>query len=112
MRRLLEEMGVLKEGKLNERDICHSREDRLLYKGSWHEGLVPVDALSEESFEQLEQFNREVEQWAVRRDSQGRKVFALPLQHSSTDPEFLALDKISFAEFAADKGWDDPFLLP
>ena len=111
VRRLLEEMGVLKEGKLNERDICHSREDRLLYKGSWHEGLVPVDALSEESFEQLEQFNREVEQWAVRRDSQGRKVFALPLQHSSTDPEFLALDKISFAEFAADKGWDDPFLL-
>ena len=111
VRRLLREMGVLTEQGLNGRDLCHSRQERLFFEGGWHEGLVPEDVLPERALGQYREFHDEMREWAARRDSQGRKIFALPLHFSSTDPEFLALDRISFAAYVASRGWDDPFLL-
>jgi len=111
VRRLLREMGVLTERGLEERHLCHSRQERIFYQGSWHEGLVPEKVLPESALEQFQRFTTEIQNWATRRDRRGRKVFALPLQLSSTEPEFLELDRLSFGEYAARRGWNDPYLL-
>ena len=114
VRRLLREMELLGGSpgseSLDERHLCHSRQERLHYLGAWYEGLVPKRALSEESLQQWDSFQEHILAWRSRRDSQGRKVFALPLHYSSREEEFLALDKVSFAHYAQQQGWTDPFL--
>ena len=115
VRRLLTEMGLLTTEKdrpgLDPRHLCHSRQERLFYEGEWRDGLIPHQALSEVSQEQIARFQEHISQWSRRRDSKGRKVFALPLHFSSTEEQYLALDRISFAQYAKRMGWDDPFLL-
>lgn len=115
VRRVLLEMGVLRgsgsEMTVQEEHMCHARQERLFYKGYWYDGLVPKGALSETSREQLSDFTAKVEAFKARRDGAGRKVFALPLIYSSQEPEFLALDSISMAEYMEQNGWNDPFLV-
>jgi hypothetical protein len=111
VRRLLREMGVLTDAGIDGRRLCHSRQERLFFQGRWYDGLVPESGLSRESRAQFQSFREDVERWTARRDSQGRKVFALPLHYSSPEEEFVALDKLSFADYVRQQGWDDPVLL-
>ncbi|HET8548126.1 MAG TPA: FAD/NAD(P)-binding protein, partial [Bryobacteraceae bacterium] len=41
MRELLAELGVLHDGKPEERYLCHSPQERLYLHGRWQEGLEP-----------------------------------------------------------------------
>ena len=111
VRRLLREMGVLTESGIDGRHLCHSRQERLFFEGKWHNGLVPETVLGDESVAQFLSFQDDVKQWTAKRDRAGRKVFALPVHYSSTEEAYLALDRISFAEYIRKQGWDDPVLL-
>lgn len=109
VRRLLSEMGILRKeaGRLVLADehLCHSRQERVFFQGAWYDGLLPEKALGQADLEALERFREHIAGWTSKRDRHGRKVFALPLHHSSREPEFLALDKISFAAYAQRQGW-------
>lgn len=115
VRRLLQEMGLLRpkgDGwELAPEHLCHSRQERLFYKGAWSEDLIPAQSLTEAATDQMARFKAHIGEWSKKRDAQGRKVFALPLHYSSDLPEYRALDQRSFADYAAEQGWDDPFLL-
>lgn len=112
VRRLLEEMEVIRNGRVVESELCHSRQERVFYRGLWYDGLVPpVSVLGSETHDQFSHFSDHVQQWSERRDRHGRKVFALPIALSSTEDEYLALDRLSFADYATQQGWDDPYLL-
>src|SRR5262249_44724725 len=45
---------------------------------------------------------------SVGRD--GRPLFAIPLDQSSTDAEWRALDEVSFAAYLRSRGWNSPLL--
>jgi NAD(P)-binding Rossmann-like domain len=115
VRRLLEEMDILRfrsgRWQLAEEHLCHSRQERLYFQDAWHEGLIPRDVLSPSALQQLERFQRHIRQWREKRDGHGRKIFALPLQYSSREPQYLSLDQMSFGDYARQEGWDDSFLL-
>ena len=115
VRRLLTEMGLLTidNGRptLDSRHLCHSRQERLFYEGQWRDGLIPHQALSQRSQDQIARFQEHIGKLSRLRDSAGRKVFALPLHFSSTEEQYLALDRMSFADYVSRLGWDDPFLL-
>lgn len=111
VRRVLEEMGVLGPEGLDPRHLCHSPQERLFDAGSWHQGLLPPALFDEVGAQQVEAFLTHIQQWRERRDSQGRKVFALPLHYSSREPEFLELDKESFASYVQRQQWSEPLLL-
>lgn len=115
VRRLLGEMEILTEHggnlRIDDRHLCHSRQERVFYGGKWYEGLLPSEALSESATQQIEGFTKHIQEWAKKRDKKGKKVFALPLQLSSQEPEYLALDRISFAQYIEQQGWEDPILL-
>ncbi len=116
VRRVLKEMGVLRKAPTGRFEIdgdrlCHSPQERLHYMGRWYEGLFPEAILDDETLRQAEEFHRHVEGWKARRDSRGRKVFALPLALSSDEPEFTKLDDLSFADYAQQQGWTSPLLL-
>ena len=48
---------------------------------------------------------------AARRDSKGRRAFAIPTRLSSQDPEFTGLDRITMAEWMRARGYTSPRLL-
>lgn len=115
VRALLQEMGLMRmradgRASFQERHLCHPLQERLWYRGRWHESLVPANELGPDELGQWRDFQETVAFWKLFRDSQGRKAFALPLDYSSKEPELLLLDKISFGRYAQERGWVSPFM--
>ncbi len=107
---LLDEMSLL-EGRdahgevvVKEQFLCREPEERLFYKGRWYEGLYLRTGASEEDLRQFSAFQTHIDRWVNWRDAKGRRAFVVPVERCSTDPEPLALDKISFAEWLRQNG--------
>ena len=114
---LLEEMGVLDgrdadgEPVAREELLVRDPEERVFYRGRWHEGLYLRDGASAEDLRQLAAFEAEVDRWAAYRDGLGRRAFAIPMETSSRAGEALRLDSLSFADWARERGFTSPRLL-
>lgn len=116
VQRILREMGLLLgfspsgEPLYSEMELCHANEERLWAFGAWEEGMYPRFGASTAELAQLRDFEQHIAAWQRRRDRQGRKPFAIPVHWSSRDPEILALDRLSMAEYMRRQGWDSPRL--
>jgi predicted NAD/FAD-dependent oxidoreductase len=114
VQRLLKEMGLIlgfdAQGKAryDEGQLCHAAEERVYFQGRWEEGLFPRAAASPAEIAQMNAFEQHIQDWKTRRDSQGRKAFALPLAYSS--PQWRELDRLSMADYLKRQGWDSPRL--
>ena len=113
---LLDEMGVV-EGKdqngepiIGEQFLCRDPEERVFYKGRWYEGLYLHAGESEDDKQQLQKFNAEVDRWISWRDVRGRRAFTLPVSACSDDAQVTALDRLSIAEWMAQRGLASPRL--
>jgi glycine/D-amino acid oxidase-like deaminating enzyme len=113
---LLEEMGALAgrdaggEPIVREELICREPEERVYYKGRWYEGLYLHAGASREDLAQLAAFEAEVDRWVAWRDARGRRAFTIPVARSSDDPEVTALDRETFSDWLARRGWQSPRL--
>lgn len=114
---LLDEMQ-LAEGKnengeiiVKEQFLCREPEERVFYKGRWYEGLYLHVGESPEDRRQLTEFQKQIDFWVSWRDEKGERAFTLPVANCSTDAEVTALDKISFADWLRQKGFDSPRLI-
>ncbi|MBL8743102.1 MAG: FAD-dependent oxidoreductase [Myxococcales bacterium] len=114
--RLLESMGVIvgwdAAGRplFDSRVLCHAPEERLFYRGAWHSGLVPRDALEPGELAELTRFSDMVEAFTDRRGNDGRYFFQIPVNESSRDPEALALDTMSMSAWLAREGFTTDFV--
>lgn len=114
--RLLRDMGALthfdaaSRPVFDPRRLCHAPQERLFYKGAWHGGLAPADALDDAEREEMERFEDRMDEMQERKGSDGRYFFQIPLQLSSRDPEALALDRLSFAAWLDREGFKTPFV--
>lgn len=102
VRELLAEMGVTDD------DLCHDPEERLFHAGRWEDGLYPRAGATAEDLRQLASFQKHVEGWRGRRDAEGRRAFAIPLERSS--PAWAALDEETMAAYLDRHGWTSPRL--
>lgn len=91
--------------------ICAELEERLFWRGSWQEGLVPTTGLSAADKAQWARFDQLMAQFRQAVGDDGRPAFASPSQLSSRDPRFAALDALSFAAWLAGQGLNAPSLL-
>ena len=113
---LLDEMGILEGSDADgqpivaEQYLCRDPEERIFYRGRWHEGLYLRAGASDDDLAQLEAFNREIARWVAWRDARGRRAFTIPIAESSTDAVVTALDRISMAEYLDQKNWHSPRL--
>lgn len=112
VRALLAEFGVLQgdpndpRPRYDELNLCHAPQERLYINGLWQDGLMPHIGASRSDLDQFHRFDELMQSYKHRRDAQGRKAFAIPMEFSSRAPELLALDKISFRDFLLAQGLD------
>jgi NAD(P)-binding Rossmann-like domain len=90
--------------------LCADMEERILWQGKWHEGLIPQTGLSAVDKADLAAFDAAIAVFAKAVGKDGKPAFTLPIAYASSDPEFTALDKISFTAWLDGHGWHSPVL--
>lgn len=110
----LEELGVRQRfagrWRYDERYLCHSPQERLYWQGGWHEGLLPVQGVSQRTLEQYALFEKQVE--AASRAA----AFAMPSirvwqREAGLPASHAVLDAQRFDQWLAEQGLDDERLL-
>ncbi|MCP5268501.1 MAG: NAD(P)-binding protein [Zoogloeaceae bacterium] len=115
-RELLAELGVLKgdprapRPEYEERYLCATPQERLYRNGLWQEGLFPQMGVAADDLAQYAAFQERMADFRQRRDSDGRRAFALPMALSSRSPDLLALDNTSMRDWLLAQGWDSAHL--
>jgi protoporphyrinogen oxidase len=114
---LLDEMS-LTEGSTADGDIiikeqflCRDPEERVFYKGRWYDGLYLHAGETDEDKRQLAEFQKHIDYWVNRRDSDGKRAFVVPAANCSIDNEVTALDRVSFAEWLRQNGFTSERLI-
>ncbi len=114
--RLLSEMGALTHwdaaGRpvFDPRLLCHAPQERIFFEGAWHPGLVPLDALRPDERAELARFSEVEARMTARLGADGRPWFQIPVDQSSRDPEVIALDRLTMAEWLDREGYRTRFL--
>lgn len=114
--RLLSELGLIEGWDplghpiYDRRTLCHEPDERLFFRGAWHRGLAPREALSAAEQAELERFLASAAEASQARGSDGRHRFQIPVLESSADPEALALDALSMASWLDREGYVTPFV--
>ena len=111
LRELLGDMHILTGGVVPEQYLCREPEERIFYKGRWYDGLYLHAGESEDDRRQFATFQRHIDEWVNWRDSKGRRAFVVPVASCSDDVEATSLDRITFAEWLAQKGLTSERLL-
>ena len=105
---LLEELGLRQRvsgrWEYDERNLCHSPQERLFFQGEWREGLLPVHGVTESTLAQYRLFALRVE--ALQHETR----FVIPMAKIAATPEMLALDALSFAAWLDCEGLVDAHL--
>ncbi|WP_292965732.1 NAD(P)/FAD-dependent oxidoreductase [Novosphingobium sp. UBA1939] len=115
LRHMLKEFGMIvgEEGGAPVYDpyqLCADLEERLLWRGSWQEGLFPSSGLTSEDAAQRDRFAGEMAQLRNAVGVDGRPAFAIPRAYSSADPAYTALDRLSFAQWLDLQRYTSPVL--
>lgn len=116
VRELLAEIGVLQgdpaalKPRYDEHYLCATPQERVFRHGLWEEGVLPHLGMSAGEREQQKRFQARMEELKAAKGRDGRRIFALPMELSSRDPEWLKLDRISFSQWLLDQGFDAPSL--
>jgi len=103
VRELFEDLGVLKDGRWEERYLCFSPQERLFLYGKWQEGIEPAIALTAKDRDQFRRFEDQIQK------SRGTGNFTVPMELGLSD-RTSHLDKVSFAEWLRDQGMDSKIL--
>ncbi len=110
-RKLFEEFGVI-EGydhnglpRYNEFFLCADPHERLYLRGKWQEGMVPATGVGAEVEAQYQRFFALMESYQLLKGGDGKRVFAIPVDASSQDPRWLALDDLTMQEWMEGQGF-------
>jgi hypothetical protein len=115
-RLLLEDLQVIQGYDSNglpiydEYCLCSDPQERLLLQGRWQEGLVPQVGMTSQDRKEYDEFFKLMEFYKAARGKDGKRAFAIPMDFSSQDPEYLKLDQVSMQEFMNSQGWSSRYL--
>jgi glycine/D-amino acid oxidase-like deaminating enzyme len=111
---LLTDLGVVTGRRADgspiydETALVAAPHERLHYLGRWQAGLEPRGPAAASA--EFRRFHERIEKWKRVIGNDGRPAFATPSRFSSRDPRFLALDRITFADWLRQEGLRDPRL--
>ncbi len=117
VRQLFEELKIIQsynaagEPIYDELMLCHEPQDRLYKDGSFHEGLIPKRGLQANEAEEIARFLELMSTFRLATGSDGKLAFTIPLDFSSQDAKFTALDHISMSQWLKDNNFKSKPLL-
>ena len=117
LRHMLERLGMIvgreRDGapRYDPWQLCADLQERVLWQGKWHEGLIPSSGISARDRADLAAFQAVMERFRLAVGNDGKPAFALPIAYSSADPRYTALDNQDFASWVTAQGWQSPVLL-
>lgn len=103
VRELFEELGVLKNGKWEERYLCFAPQERVFMYGRWQDGIEPAIALTQRDRDQFQRLEDQIHQF------RGTGRFTVPMDVGFSDST-SDLDRISFADWLHGHGMDSKIL--
>ena len=105
---LLEELGLRRRvaGRwvYDERHLCHSPQERLFFKGTWQDGLLPLQGVGPETLAQYRRFADLVER------ARGAERWSMPSFSAVAGPLQKALKAITFDTYLNQQGLGDRHL--
>lgn len=116
MREMLFDLGVIvrdpdaQRPTYDERYVLHAPGERVLYRNRWEEGYEPMGKLALADLQEHERFFELIESFTNARGDDGRRPFVIPIERSSSDPKWTALDQQSFPEWLDAQGFRSTML--
>lgn len=116
VKQLFEELGIIvghdSRGLpiYNEYFVCADPHERLYMYGRWQDGLVPAIGITPEEEAQYRRFFARMADFKQRKGADGKRAFAIPVDRSSQDPQWLKLDEISMEDWLNREEFDSPRL--
>jgi len=86
----------------DEEQLTFMPQERLFIKNTWQESLVPKFGISKASEEEFNRFFQMMTDFRIKKGSDGKFIFDIPISNSSKDESFNFLDKISMKEWLLD----------
>jgi len=80
-------------------------QERLWMYGRWQDGLVPTIGASLQDRAEFSRFFAETERLKNLLGADGKPVFAIPVDSSSADPAWRALDTLSMEQYLRQRGY-------
>ncbi|REC59661.1 twin-arginine translocation pathway signal protein [Chryseobacterium pennae] len=87
------------EPVLDEYQMTFPQQERLFYKNSWQNDIVPQKGISAEVQQELDRFFKMMDGFRQKKDIHGNYWFAIPVHDSSREDEVLALEKMLFKDW-------------
>ncbi|MFC3160502.1 NAD(P)-binding Rossmann-like domain-containing protein [Chryseobacterium arachidis] len=84
---------------LDEYQMTFPQQERLFFKNSWQNDIVPQNGISQETKAELDRFFKMMDHCRDQKDSEGKYWFAIPVHDSSRSDEILQLEKIVFKDW-------------
>ena len=102
-------LGIQEDGKIiyHEEHLCHAPDERLLYRGTFQEGLVPSYGISNTISSEISRFFKKMDEFKELKGKDEKYVFNIPLAHASEDvSKIIELDNITFLEYLNKENYD------
>jgi len=99
-RELFEELGLLRDGKWDERVLCFAPQERLFIFGRWQEGIEPENATPRDT-DQYRRFNERMSEFRATGE------FTIPMERGAKPSP---LDQLSMADWLAREKFDSATL--
>ncbi len=96
---------------LDEYQMTFPQQERLFFKNSWQNDIVPQKGISEETQKELGRFFNMMDHFRSKKDSSGKYFFAIPVEDSSKEDEVLHLEKIIFKDWLHQQNFKSEELL-
>ena len=100
-REMFEELGVLQDGKWDDRVLCFAPQERLFLYGRWQEGIEPEVGMSASDRSQFRRFEQRMTEYRASRE------FTVPMEIGAKANE---LDKRSMADWLEENGFTSAHL--
>src|SRR5262249_1741783 len=110
VRELFEDLGVLRDGKWDERRLCFSPQERLFIHGRWQEGIEPEAEASPADRSEYRRFQQRMAEFRVSGQ------FTIPMERGMRSLKVergarpSMLDRISIEQWLKDNGFTSPYL--
>lgn len=101
VRELFEELGVLKDGRWDERHLCFSPKERLFMYGRWQEDIEPAIGLTARDRDQFKRFADLILEFRATGQ------FTIPMDRGARRSP---LDEQSLEDWLHDRAFDSPYL--